>query len=110
MYKVSIPIAEASRDFKKLTEIHDDLKGAFTQIVKLMGKRIFSTYFRVGFYGSRFGDLDGEEYIYKEKALAKLPEIAHRFEHFYCEKYGKENVVIIWKYRHHLNWTDRHHH
>ena len=27
--------------------------------------------------------------------MAKLPEIAHRFEHFYCDKYGKENVVII---------------
>ena len=50
----------------------------------------------MGFYGQRlFGDLDGEEYIYKEKVLAKLPEIAHRFEHFYCDKYGKENVSII---------------
>ena len=30
-----------------------------------------------------------------EKVLAKLPEIAQRFEHFYCDKYGKENVSII---------------
>ena len=52
-------------------------------------------FLQVGFYGSRFGDLDGEEYVYKEKALAKLPEIAHRFEQFYCDKYGKENVSII---------------
>ena len=63
---------------------------------QFLGKRIFGTYFRVGFYGQRlFGDLDGEEYIYKEKVLAKLPEIAQRFEHFYCDKYGKENVHII---------------
>lgn len=95
VYKISIPIAEAARNFKKLTEIHTDLRDAFTNIVKLSGRRIFGTYFRVGFYGSRFGDLDGEEYIYKEKILAKLPEIAHRFETFYCDKYGKENVVII---------------
>lgn len=95
VYKVSIPIAEAARNFKKLTEIHTELRDAFSNIVKLQGKRIFGTYFRVGFYGSRFGDLDGEEYIYKEKVLAKLPEIAHRFEQFYCDKYGKENVVII---------------
>jgi len=61
----------------------------------LQGKRIFGTYFRVGFYGSRFGDLDGEEYIYKEKALAKLPEIAHRMEAFYGDKFGKENLIII---------------
>ena len=77
---MSIPIAEAARNFKKLTDIHKDLYDAFTNIDRLQGKRIFGTYFRVGFYGSRFGDLDGEEYIYKEKVLAKLPEIAHRFE------------------------------
>ena len=36
--------------------------------ISILGKRIFGTYFRVGFYGQRlFGDLDGEEYIYKEK-------------------------------------------
>ena len=82
----------------------------------MAGKRIFGTYFRVGFYGARFGDLDGEEYIYKEKALAKLPEIAQRLEvrfdnlkneydlsvafcffsqSFYGDKFSKENVVII---------------
>ena len=61
----------------------------------MQGKRIFGTYFRVGFYGQRFNDLDGEEYIYKDKVLAKLPEISHRFETFYCNKFGKENVSII---------------
>ena len=95
VYKVSIPIAEADRNFKKLTEIHKELTDAFSTIVKMHGKRIFGTYFRVGFYGSRFGDLDGEEYIYKEKVLAKLSEIALRLESFYGDKYGKENLVII---------------
>ncbi|WKY10691.1 hypothetical protein Q1695_002784 [Nippostrongylus brasiliensis] len=28
-------------------------------------KRCFGTFFRVGFHGSRFGDLDGEEFVYK---------------------------------------------
>jgi hypothetical protein len=52
----------------------------FSNFFRLRGKRIFGTYFRVGFYGQRFGDLDGEEFIYKEKPLAKLPEIAHKLE------------------------------
>ena len=93
--QVSIPIAEAHRNFKKLTDIHKDLQEAFGNIDRLQGKRIFGTYFRVGFYGQRFNDLDGEEYIYKDKVLAKLPEISHRFETFYCNKFGKENVSII---------------
>lgn len=35
-------------------------------------------YFRVGFYGLKFGDLDGEEYIYKELAIIKLLEVLYR--------------------------------
>lgn len=41
---------------------------------------MFGTYFRVGFYGSKFGDLDREEFIYKEPTLTKLPEIFSRLE------------------------------
>lgn len=43
-------------------------------------KRMFGTYFRVGFYGAIFGDLDEQEFVYKEPAITKLPEIAHRLE------------------------------
>lgn len=46
----------------------------------MQGKRVFGTYFRVGFYGSKFGDLNGEEFIYKEPTLTKLPEIFSRLE------------------------------
>ena len=41
---------------------------------------MFGTYFRVGFYGHKFGDLDGEEFVYKEPAITKLSEISHRLE------------------------------
>ncbi len=80
VFRAALPIAEAARDFRRLSEMHAELSEAFRNVHKLRGKRIFGTYFRVGFYGARFGDLDGEEYVYKEKALAKLPEIAHRLE------------------------------
>ena len=95
VYKPGIPILEANRDFKKLAEVHKDLHEAFKNIDRLGNKRIFDAFFRVGFYGSRFGDFDGEEYIYKEKALTRLAEIALRLEKFYGDKFGKENVVII---------------
>ena len=41
---------------------------------------MFGTYFRVGLYGSKFGDLDRREFVYKEPAITKLPEISHRLE------------------------------
>ncbi|KAJ8913567.1 hypothetical protein NQ315_017118 [Exocentrus adspersus] len=95
IYRVLIPIAENNRDFKKLANIHGKLHDAFTRIDQLSGKRMFGTYFRVGFYGSKFGDLDREEFIYKEPTLTKLPEIFSRLENFYAERFGPENVIII---------------
>lgn len=80
VYKILTPIAEKNRDWKKLINIHSKLQDAFTKIDALEGRRIFGAYFRVGFYGSKFGDLDGEEFIYKEPMLTKLPEISHRLE------------------------------
>ncbi len=53
---------------------------AYTRLEQLQGKRIFGTYFRVGFYGSKFGDLNGDEFVYKEPTLTKLSEIFSRLQ------------------------------
>lgn len=55
-------------------------KERFSYIAHQGHKRMFGTYFRVGFYGSKFGDLDEQEFVYKEPAITKLPEISHRLE------------------------------
>ena len=53
------------------------------------------SYFRVGFYGANFKDLDGEEFVYKEPVFTKLGDISNRLEAFYSDRFGAENVVII---------------
>ncbi|XP_024276963.1 dedicator of cytokinesis protein 7 isoform X14 [Oncorhynchus tshawytscha] len=95
VYKVLIPIHEANRDAKKLATIHGKLQEAFGKIVHQDGKRMFGTYFRVGFYGSKFGDLDEQEFVYKEPAITKLAEVSHRLEGFYGERYGEDQVEVI---------------
>ncbi|TRY91961.1 hypothetical protein DNTS_035456 [Danionella cerebrum] len=95
VYKVLIPIHEANRDAKKLATIHGKLQEAFGKIVHQDGKRMFGTYFRVGFYGSKFGDLDEQEFVYKEPAITKLAEISHRLESFYGERFGEDQVEVI---------------
>ncbi|KAL9706496.1 hypothetical protein quinque_010014 [Culex quinquefasciatus] len=95
VYKVLIPICEANRDFRKLGQIHGKLQEAFNRIAQLHGKRVFGTYFRVGFYGSKFGDLDQQEFIYKEPTLTKLPEIFSRLQNFYADRFGPDVVQII---------------
>uniref|UniRef100_A0A670ZWZ7 Dedicator of cytokinesis protein 7 n=1 Tax=Pseudonaja textilis TaxID=8673 RepID=A0A670ZWZ7_PSETE len=57
--------------------------------------RMFGTYFRVGFYGTKFGDLDEQEFMYKEPAITKLAEISHRLEGFYGERFGEDAVEVI---------------
>ncbi|XP_032821878.1 dedicator of cytokinesis protein 7-like isoform X7 [Petromyzon marinus] len=95
VYKILIPVHEAHRDAKKLATIHGKLQDAFSKIVHQGGKRMFGTYFRVGFYGSKFGDLDEQEFVYKEPAITKLAEISHRLEGFYSERFGEENMEVI---------------
>ncbi|XP_061484809.1 dedicator of cytokinesis protein 8 isoform X2 [Rhineura floridana] len=95
VYKIVIPILEAHRDFRKLSSTHSKLQKAFESIINKGQKRMFGTYFRVGFYGAIFGDLDEEEFVYKEPAITKLPEISHRLEGFYGQCFGEDRVVVI---------------
>ncbi|XP_030229448.1 dedicator of cytokinesis protein 7 isoform X19 [Gadus morhua] len=97
VYKVLIPVHEANRDAKKLATIHGKLQEAFGKIVHQSTgwERMFGTYFRVGFYGTKFGDLDEQEFVYKEPAITKLAEISHRLEGFYGERFGEEQVEVI---------------
>ncbi|KAB1259404.1 Dedicator of cytokinesis protein 6 [Camelus dromedarius] len=105
VYKTLIPILEAHRDYKKLAAVHGKLQEAFTKIMHQSSgwepQRVFGTYFRVGFYGARFGDLDEQEFVYKEPSITKLAEISHRLEappclqEFYTERFGEDVVEII---------------
>ncbi|KAK7934281.1 hypothetical protein WMY93_005177 [Mugilogobius chulae] len=95
VYKIIIPILEAHRDFRKLSTTHNKLYKAFEHIIQKGHKRMFGTYFRVGFYGSKFGDLDEREFIYKEPGITHLPEISHRLENFYSQCFGDDTLVMI---------------
>ncbi|KAM9857754.1 dedicator of cytokinesis protein 8 [Aulostomus maculatus] len=95
VYKIIIPILEAHRDFRKLASTHDKLQRAFNNIIQKGHKRMFGTYFRVGFFGAKFGDLDEREFIYKEPGITHLPEISHRLENFYSQCFGDDTLMMI---------------
>nr|XP_039268691.1 dedicator of cytokinesis protein 7-like [Styela clava] len=95
LYKLLIPVYEEFHEYKKLSDIHTKLSNCFTKISSQVGKRMFGTYFRVGFYGSLFGDLNGEQFIYKEPSITKLPEISYRLETFYGQCFGPSNVEVL---------------
>lgn len=95
IYKIAIPILEAHRDYKKLEEVHKKLSQGFQLMSSMGDKRHFGTYFRVGFYGSKLNDMNGVEFVYKERSLTKLPEISSRLETLYANRFGEEFVEII---------------
>ncbi len=69
------------REFAEYQRIHQIALNAAEKIVAAANRRLFPTFFRVGFYGLRFGpELDSKEFIYREDPLAKLSEVASRFE------------------------------
>uniref|UniRef100_A0A672GK90 Dedicator of cytokinesis 6 n=1 Tax=Salarias fasciatus TaxID=181472 RepID=A0A672GK90_SALFA len=96
VYKILLPIHEANRDFKKLASVHGKLQDAFNKVYNQVSyvQRMFGTYFRVGFYGCQFGDLDEQEFVYKEPSITKLAEISHRLEEFYSERFGDVVKII----------------
>ncbi|XP_041753155.1 dedicator of cytokinesis protein 8 isoform X1 [Coregonus clupeaformis] len=94
VYKIIMPVLEAHRDFRELTSTHEKLQRAFDNIIQKGHKRMFGTYFRVGFYGAKFGDLDEQEFVYKEPAITHLPEISHRLENFYSQCFGDALEMI----------------
>ncbi|XP_075683845.1 dedicator of cytokinesis protein 8 isoform X2 [Rhinoderma darwinii] len=95
VYKIVIPVLEAHRDFRKLSSTHEKLQKAYDRIIIKGQTRLFGTYFRVGFYGARFGDLEEQEFIYKEPKITVLAEIAHRLEGFYGNCFGQHMVEVI---------------
>ncbi len=58
LYKILIPIYEHHRDIKKLSQVHSKLHDCFNKILLNGARRLFGTYFRVGFYGYRFEDIN----------------------------------------------------
>lgn len=95
VYKLLMPVYEEFHEYKKLVTLHTKLGDCFQKINSQVGKRMFGTYFRVGFYGSLFGDLDCQEFVYKEPSITKLPEISHRLETFYGQCFGEGNVEVL---------------
>ncbi|CAH8573632.1 unnamed protein product [Schistosoma curassoni] len=96
LYSRLVLLLQSSNDYGRLAEIHGRIRDAYTVLNKNQNtKRMFSSYFRVGFHGIIFGELNGKDFIYKEAPFTKLAEITHRLQAFYGDKFGQDRIVII---------------
>lgn len=76
VYKIVLPIYEAQRNHLELEKVYLKISESYKELVHHGGYRFLGLYFRVGFYGLIFGDMDCHEFIYKEAALTCLGEFS----------------------------------
>eukprot|EP01114_Cavostelium_apophysatum_P003911 TRINITY_DN1404_c0_g1_i1.p1 TRINITY_DN1404_c0_g1~~TRINITY_DN1404_c0_g1_i1.p1 ORF type:complete len:1840 (+),score=629.05 TRINITY_DN1404_c0_g1_i1:76-5595(+) len=96
MYKLILPIHEKNRSYEKLAKSHGDLKDIFNKIISAnqTQTRLLGSYYRIGFYGTNFEELDGKEYIYKEPKITRLGEIQERLKAVFAQKFKAELKII----------------
>lgn len=80
VYKIVLPIYEAHRNHLELEKVYLKLSECYTELVNRGEHRFLGSYFRVGFYGLIFGDMDRQEFIYKEAALTRLGEFSLKLQ------------------------------
>ncbi|EGG25220.1 DOCK family protein [Cavenderia fasciculata] len=91
LYKLIIPLSEKTREYDKLSSYYKQSHKLYKEIIKTNDNksRMLGRYYRVGFYGRKFEDLDGKEFVYKEPKLTHLFSLAERLKTFYREKLGE---------------------
>lgn len=95
VYNLVVPIYRAQRAHAELEKVHRKMADCYKELVHRGQHRFLGTYFRVGFYGILFGDLDQQEYIYKEAALTRLGEFSLRLHKLYQDKLGADKVEVL---------------
>lgn len=84
------------RNYESLSKCHLHIHQVMEKLVSedKSQQRLFGTYYRVGFYGAKFGDqLHGHEFIYKKQKICRLPEITTELKEIYGQQLGLQIKV-----------------
>jgi len=98
IYQLLTTIHQKNRNYKGLVECYDDLQKISFKIAELNtnpGSRLFAKYYRVGFYGKDFGELNRNEYIYKESPTVRVADLTNRLKDQFGNKFGKERIKML---------------
>ena len=91
IYHLLIPLYHKYRDYKSLSNAHLHLHHVFEKLIEANKNqtRMLGTYYRIGFYGRRFGErLNGNEFVYKCPKITRLSEIASQMKQRYSNQLG----------------------
>ncbi|KAK1317196.1 hypothetical protein QJS10_CPA05g00584 [Acorus calamus] len=93
-----IPVYKSRRAFGQLAKCHTSLTEIYESILEQEASPIpfiDATYYRVGFYGDRFGKLDKKEYVYREPRDVRLGDIMEKLSHIYESRMDGNHTLHI---------------
>ncbi|XP_072984284.1 guanine nucleotide exchange factor SPIKE 1 isoform X2 [Typha latifolia] len=93
-----IPVYKSRRSYGQLAKCHTSLTNIYESILEQESSPIpfiDATYYRVGFYGDRFGKLDRKEYVYREPRDVRLGDIMEKLSHIYESRMGGSHTLHI---------------
>ncbi|KAK4765865.1 hypothetical protein SAY87_007507 [Trapa incisa] len=92
-----IPVYKSRQVYGQLAKSHTLLSNIYESILEQESSPIpftDATYYRVGFYGDRFGKLDRKEYVYREPRDVRLGDIMEKLSHIYEAKLDGNNQTM----------------
>ncbi|GAA0149942.1 guanyl-nucleotide exchange factor [Lithospermum erythrorhizon] len=93
-----IPVFKSRRSYGQLARCHTTLTNIYKSILEQESSPIpftDATYYRVGFYGDKFGKLDRTEYVYREPRDVRLGDIMEKLSHIYESRMDGTTLHII---------------
>ncbi|XP_057477966.1 guanine nucleotide exchange factor SPIKE 1 [Actinidia eriantha] len=93
-----IPVYKSRRAYEQLAKCHTMLTNIYESILEQESSPIpftDATYYRVGFYGERFGKLDRKEYVYREPRDVRLGDIMEKLSHIYESRMDANHTLHI---------------
>ncbi|KAI4319269.1 hypothetical protein MLD38_032891 [Melastoma candidum] len=93
-----IPVYKSRRAYGQLAKCHTLLTNIYESILEQESSPIpftDATYYRVGFYGDRFGKLDRKEYVYREPRDVRLGDIMEKLSHIYESRMDGNHTLHI---------------
>jgi len=96
---------KATGGFSSLVAVGKQLNELSEKATKAIesNTRIFSKYYRVVFYGKKFGELDNQKYIYRESSSVRLNDYQSRVEKQFSKMLGEEVKTVPNKPKEELN-------
>ncbi|KXG39465.1 guanine nucleotide exchange factor SPIKE 1 [Sorghum bicolor] len=93
-----IPVYKSRRAYGQLAKCHTSLTNIYESILEQEASPIpfiDATYYRVGFYGERFGKLNRKEYVFREPRDVRLGDIMEKLSHIYEAKMDGSHTLHI---------------